>query len=201
MKSQIAAITLAGILSLGMVGCGQKAPEAETKTEQTQATDAKKDEKTEQKSDSKTEQSSSSSSNSSSSNSSSSSNNSSSSSNGSSSQSTNTESSSSASSDSSTTAGGTELAYSSDDAIQIATTAMGAGGQAKGQANNVTVSGPTEGGGTTYYVVEFDLGDVHYSVNVDATDGHVYNATQVFNGQQMAVEDDGTPIEGTEVDV
>lgn len=194
MKSQIAAITLAGILSLGMVGCGQKAPEAETKTEQTQATDAKKDEKTEQKSDSKTEQSSSSSSNSSSSNSSSSSN-------GSSSQSTNTESSSSASNDSSTTAGGTELAYSSDDAIQIATTAMGAGGQAKGQANNVTVSGPTEGGGTTYYVVEFDLGDVHYSVNVDATDGHVYNATQVFNGQQMAVEDDGTPIEGTEVDV
>jgi predicted small lipoprotein YifL len=194
MKSQIAAITLAGILSLGMVGCGQKAPEAETKTEQTQATDAKKDEKTEQKSDSKTEQNSSSSSNSSSSNSSSSSN-------GSSSQSTNTESSSSASNDSSTTAGGTELAYSSDDAIQIATTAMGAGGQAKGQANNVTVSGPTEGGGTTYYVVEFDLGDVHYSVNVDATDGHVYNATQVFNGQQMAVEDDGTPIEGTEVDV
>jgi predicted small lipoprotein YifL len=194
MKSQIAAITLAGILSLGMVGCGQKAPEAETKTEQTQATDAKKDEKTEQKSDSKTEQNSSSSSNSSSSNSSSSSN-------GSSSQSTNTESSSSASNDSSTTAGGTEFAYSSDDAIQIATTAMGAGGQAKGQANNVTVSGPTEGGGTTYYVVEFDLGDVHYSVNVDATDGHVYNATQVFNGQQMAVEDDGTPIEGTEVDV
>ena len=35
---------------------------------------------------------------------------------------------------------------------------MGAGGQAKGEAKNVTTKGPITGGGASYYVVELDLG-------------------------------------------
>ena len=94
---------------------------------------------------------------------------------------------------------GTEAKYSKDDCISIATKWAGAGGQAKGEALNVSARGPIEGGGTTYYVVEFNLGEVHYEVQVDAIQGDVISGSQTFNGtQQLLDREDATPVEGTE---
>ena len=126
---------------------------------------------------------------------------SSSSSSSSSSASSSSASSSSADSSTSTSSSddGTTAKYSKDDCIAIATKWAGAGGQAKGEALNVTSRGPVEGGGTTYYVVEFNLGDVHYEVQVDAIQGDIISGSQTFNGQQQLLNtEDATPIEGTE---
>lgn len=53
---------------------------------------------------------------------------------------------------------------------------------AGGNARNVTSSGPTTGGGTVYYMVDFDLNNIHYSVEVDAIGGNVINVTETDNG-------------------
>jgi hypothetical protein len=54
------------------------------------------------------------------------------------------------------------------------------------------------GGGTIYYAVELDLGDVHYSVQVDAIGGDVISADQVHAGTRMLLDKQGNLIEGTE---
>lgn len=74
---------------------------------------------------------------------------------------------------------------------------VGAGGQAKGEAKNVTAKQVT-GGGTIYYTVELDLGEVHYTVNVDAIDGGIINADCTHNGVRTLLDKEGNPIPGTE---
>ena len=46
--------------------------------------------------------------------------------------------------------------------------------------------------------VELDLGDVHYSVTVDATNGHVIGADQTHAGTRTLLDEQGNPVEGTE---
>ena len=85
------------------------------------------------------------------------------------------------------------VAYGSEQATQIALSYFGAGGAAKGPANNVSVNGPIEGGGTTYYAISFTLGDATCSCNVDATDGHVYAASETVNGIETNLDQNGNP--------
>ena len=80
----------------------------------------------------------------------------------------------------------------------IACDYAGAGGQAKGPALNLSSSDLIEGGGTKYYTVDFDLGDVHYNVQVDAIQGNVISASETFNGQQQLLDENAEPVEGTE---
>ncbi len=89
--------------------------------------------------------------------------------------------------------GGTNASYGSEQATQIALSYFGAGGAAKGPANNVSVNGPIEGGGTTYYTVSFDLGAAHCQCNVDATDGHVYAASETTDGVETNLDENGNP--------
>ena len=74
---------------------------------------------------------------------------------------------------------------------------VGVGGQAKGEAKNVSAK-QVNGGGTVYYTVELDLGDVHYTVNVDATGGGIINGDYVHNGIRTLLDKEGDPIPGTE---
>ena len=92
----------------------------------------------------------------------------------------------------------TWVKVSREGAIGVACSHTGAGGAAKGEAMNVVARGPIEGGGTVYYVVELDLGEVHYSVTVDATTGNVINADQTHNGVRTLLDENGDPQEGTE---
>ena len=92
---------------------------------------------------------------------------------------------------------GMEAKVSREQCIAIACAHVGAGA-AKGEAMNVSARGPVDGGGTIYYVVELDLGDVHYSVTVDATSGHVINADQTHAGTRTLLGSEGNPVEGTE---
>ena len=96
---------------------------------------------------------------------------------------------------------GMEVRVSREGAIAAACDHVGAGGQAKGEAMNVSARGPITGGGTVYYVVELDLGDVHYSVSVDATQGNVIGADQVHAGTRTLLDQNGDPQEGTETPV
>ena len=93
---------------------------------------------------------------------------------------------------------GTEAQVSREQCIAIACAHVGAGGAAKGEAQNVKARGPVTGGGTVYYEVELDLGDVHYSVTVDATNGHVIGADQTHAGTRTLLDEQGNPVEGTE---
>ena len=91
---------------------------------------------------------------------------------------------------------GLEAKVSREECIKKACAHVGAGGQAKGEAKNVTAKQVT-GGGTVYYVVELDLGDVHYTVNVDAIDGNVIGADSVHAGTRMLLDETGVEIEDT----
>lgn len=88
--------------------------------------------------------------------------------------------------------------YSMDDCIDIAHDFMGAGGQAKGPALDTTTKGPITGGGTIYYVIDFDLGAAHYSIQVDAIDGDVISGTEILDGTQRLLDEDGNVVPGTE---
>lgn len=88
--------------------------------------------------------------------------------------------------------------YGADSCIQIACDYAGAGGQAKGPALNLSCSNLITGGGTLYYNVDFDLGDVHYNVQVDAIDGNVISASEAFNGTQQLLDENGEAIPNTE---
>ncbi len=92
---------------------------------------------------------------------------------------------------------GLQAQISRDECIKKACAHVGAGGQAKGPAKNVTAKQVT-GGGTVYYVVELDLGDVHYSVQVDAIDGSIISADQVHAGKRVLLDKQANPVEGTE---
>ena len=85
------------------------------------------------------------------------------------------------------------VTVSSDQATEKALSFFGAGGAAKGPANNVSVRGPIEGGGTTYYAISFNLGDATCSCNVDATDGHIYAASETVNGIETNLDENGNP--------
>ena len=63
---------------------------------------------------------------------------------------------------------------------------------------NVSAQGPITGGGTVYYQVELDLGDVHYCVTVDAVEGNVIGADQTHAGTRTLLDSEGNPVEGTE---
>lgn len=93
---------------------------------------------------------------------------------------------------------GLEAKVSREQCIATACAHVGAGGQAKGEAKNVTTKGPITGGGTVYYVVELDLGDVHYSVSVDAIEGNVIGADSTHAGTRTLLDEQGNPIDGTE---
>ncbi len=76
---------------------------------------------------------------------------------------------------------------------------QGSGMEVKVSRENVTCRGPITGGGTVYYVVELDLGEVHYSVTVDAIEGNVICADQVHAGTRTLLDSKtGEPQEGTE---
>lgn len=92
---------------------------------------------------------------------------------------------------------GLEAKISREDCIAKACAHVGAGGQAKGEAKNVTAK-KVVGGGTVYYAVELDLGDVHYCVQVDAIDGDIIGSDQVHAGTRTLLDREGNPIEGTE---
>jgi len=87
---------------------------------------------------------------------------------------------------------GSEAKLSREECIAKACAFLGAGGQAKGDAQNVSASGPITGGGTVYYVVELDLGEVHYRVNVDAVDGGTYGAESMHHDMRTPISNDGT---------
>lgn len=89
--------------------------------------------------------------------------------------------------------------FSKDQCTQIALDAMGAGGQAKGEAANVSTSDLITGGGTIYYKVEFDLGDAHYEVQVDAISGGVIGASEVFGGIENLLDANGNVISSREL--
>lgn len=95
---------------------------------------------------------------------------------------------------------GLQAKISREECIHKACAHVGAGGQAKGPALNVTARQVT-GGGTVYYVVELDLGDVHYSVQVDAIDGSIISADQVHAGKRVLLDKQANPVEGTEQEV
>ena len=84
-----------------------------------------------------------------------------------------------------------EAKYSADQCIAIACSHVGAGGAAKGEALNVTCSGLTNGGGTLYYTVELDLGDMHYKVTVDAIDGKVISGDATHMGTTNPIDENG----------
>lgn len=154
MKRQIAALSLAGILALGIVGCGQAPAEskvehaAEETTEQVEqaepATSAPEEAKSSQQ-----EQG----------------------------------------------AAAVQDEYvarwSAADCTANALASVGAGDSAK----NVTTSDLIEGGGTFYYLVEFDLDAAHYRVQVDATDGVIIDVTEIVNGKIQQYNEDGTVTE------
>ena len=93
---------------------------------------------------------------------------------------------------------GMAVTISREGAEGIACDYAGAGGQAKGPALNLTSSELIEGGGTKYYTVDFDLGDVHYNVQVDAIQGNVISASETFNGQQQLLDENAEPVDGTQ---
>lgn len=95
---------------------------------------------------------------------------------------------------------GLQAKISREECIRKACAHVGAGGQAKGPALNVTARQVT-GGGTVYYVVELDLGDVHYAVQVDAIDGSIISADQVHAGKRVLLDKQANPVEGTEQQV
>ena len=93
---------------------------------------------------------------------------------------------------------GMEVKLTREGAIAMACKHVGAGGQAKGEAKNVKTSDLITGGGTKYYVVDFDLGDVHYTVNVDVVGGNVISAEMSHGGVRQLLDENGNPQEGTQ---
>ena len=89
---------------------------------------------------------------------------------------------------------GMEAKVSREGAIAMACEHVGA----NGQAQNVRAGDLVTGGGTKYYVVEFDFNGTHYSVSVDAVGGSVISAEQSGNGTRQLLNENGEPQPGTE---
>lgn len=81
--------------------------------------------------------------------------------------------------------------WSAADCTANALAAVGAGNSAK----NVTTSDLIEGGGTFYYLVEFDLDAAHYRVQVDATNGVIIDVMESVDGKVQQYNEDGTVTE------
>ncbi|MBO7673896.1 MAG: hypothetical protein J6S63_02660, partial [Atopobiaceae bacterium] len=74
--------------------------------------------------------------------------------------------------------------FSKDQCIYNAKSSTGAGDS----ATNVTSSDLITGGGTLYYIVEFDLTGAHFRVMVDAIDGGIIDVTESVNGEVINYE-------------
>ena len=89
---------------------------------------------------------------------------------------------------------GMEVKVSREGAIAMACDHVGA----NGQAQNVKTSDLITGGGTKYYIVDFDMDGTHYTVNVDVVDGHVISAEKAESGTRQLLDENGNPEEGTQ---
>ena len=89
---------------------------------------------------------------------------------------------------------GMEVKVSREGAIAMACEHVGA----NGQAQNVKTSNLITGGGTKYYVVDFDFNGAHYSVSVNVVDGNVISADKVESGTRQLLNENGEPQLGTE---
>lgn len=66
-------------------------------------------------------------------------------------------------------------------------------------ATNVTTSERITGGGTDYYLVEFDLDNTHFRVQVDALDGTIIDVTEIVDGVAVNYDENGNVMNTTEV--
>ncbi len=67
-----------------------------------------------------------------------------------------------------------------------------------GKDQNATATGPIRDGNTSYYVVEFDLGEAHHIVHVDAVDAKVIFSDQTRAGSRILLSDNGDSQKSTE---
>lgn len=67
-------------------------------------------------------------------------------------------------------------------------------------ATGVSTSDRITGGGTDYYIVEFDLGQTHFRVMVDAFDGSIIDVTESVNGMALNYDEDGNVMNTTPLD-
>ncbi len=183
------ALVVSSALALALVGCGgsneqatNKANEkAQEKTEQVQKTEEAKNTETAQSTDAqKTTEGNATQTNNSGNASESTNNNAGSSDQSSTNTNTNTETNASTSSDTA----GMEAKFTKDQCIYNAKSSTGAGDS----ATNVTCSDLITGGGTLYYIVEFDLTGAHFRVMVDAIDGGIIDVTESVNGEVINYE-------------
>lgn len=86
--------------------------------------------------------------------------------------------------------------FSRDACVANALASVGAGDS----ATNVSTSDLITGGGTEYYLVEFDLDDTHFRVQVDAFDGTIIDVTESVDGYALNYDDEGNVINTTELD-
>lgn len=95
---------------------------------------------------------------------------------------------------------GFEEYFGKEECMQIATDAMGAGGQATGPANDLESSDLITGGGTKYYLVEYNLGEAHYCVKVDAIDGIVLEIVETIDGIENTYDADHNLLISQEIE-
>ncbi len=81
--------------------------------------------------------------------------------------------------------------YSKEECMQTAFNIMGAGGAATGDPDNINVDGPTDGGGTVYYTVSFDLGEAHCSIMVDAVSNSVISGDMQVGDVTYLIDSNG----------
>ena len=69
-------------------------------------------------------------------------------------------------------------------------------------AKNVTTSDLITGGGTKYYLVEFDntLDGHHYRIQVEAYSGNIVDTSEMVNGQVINRDENGNIIGSTAVE-
>jgi serine/threonine-protein kinase len=84
--------------------------------------------------------------------------------------------------------------YSKEECMQTAFDTAGAGGAATGDPMNVDFEGPIDGGGTVYYAIEFDLGDAHFEMMVDATTNTTISGTMYFDGHTYLIDSAGNQV-------
>ncbi len=89
--------------------------------------------------------------------------------------------------------------YSKEQCTDIATKAMGAGGQAKGDPIDLKTSDLINGGGTLYYNVEFNLGEAKYQVQVDAIEGSVISASETTGNIESILDANGNVVSSREI--
>ena len=81
--------------------------------------------------------------------------------------------------------------YSKEECMQTAFNIMGAGGAATGEPDNIDIDGPTNGGGTVYYTISFDLGEAHCSIMVDAMSNSVISGDMQVGDVSYLIDSNG----------